>query len=151
MINKDRIVPVTKSDLLTVYATILQIMASGTPATFLNADNAEGDFTITADTSGLSGGLAIASEPVKSLLFALPLSPSSNIVFMFIPAVDFDGFTAWADAEGGSVMNLPYLGEVVADGATLHTFTYRGGQALITPLGTPITSDDSGEGGGEGE
>lgn len=150
MVNKDRIVPVTKTDLLSIYATIFQVMASDTPTTFLNADNAEGDFTITADTSGLSGGLAIASEPVKSLLFALPLSSSSNIVFMFIPAVDFEGFKAWADAEGGSVMDLPYLGEVIADGATLHTFRYMGGQAVIMPLGTPIT-EESGEGGGEGE
>lgn len=59
MINKDRIVPVTKTDLLTLYATIL--MLSGKPANVLKADDAEGHFTFPT-----LAGTYIAAEPVKS-------------------------------------------------------------------------------------
>jgi len=59
MINKDRIVPVTKTDLLTLYATILAL--GGKTFTVLKADDAEGHFTF--PTQGLT---YIAAEPVKS-------------------------------------------------------------------------------------
>lgn len=59
MINKDRIVPVTKTDLLTLYATILAL--GGKTFTVLKADDAEGHFTFPTQ-----GGTYIAAEPVKS-------------------------------------------------------------------------------------
>lgn len=58
MINKDRIVPITKTDLLTLYATILAL--GGTTATILKADDVEGNFTLPTEA-----GTYIAAEPVK--------------------------------------------------------------------------------------
>lgn len=78
MINKDRIVPVTKTDLLTLYFTVLRLTADVGIPQALDADDADGNFTL-PDTAGAT---FIASEPVKTFSGVL----GENTIVYFIPA-----------------------------------------------------------------
>ena len=62
MINKDRIVPVTKTDLLTLYGVILKQDSNNSSLAKLASSDVEGDFAIA------SAGTYIADQPVKSVL-----------------------------------------------------------------------------------
>lgn len=79
MINKDRIVPVTKTDLLTLYSAMLTI--AGTEVKKLS-DDIPGDFKVTED------GTYMADQPVKTLAL-----DTACVVYM-MPALDFIGVTA---------------------------------------------------------
>ena len=65
MINKDRIVPVMATDLLSLYGLILKMDSNNSSMVAVDATN-PGEFTV---ASG-AGSVLIASEPVKSLNFA---------------------------------------------------------------------------------
>ena len=84
MINKDRIVPVVKTDLISLYSVIL----AAASVTLTKADgNAEGEFKITAAPGS---GSIIASEPVKSLDFGSDVSAAT---VYFVPALGYEGFS----------------------------------------------------------
>lgn len=106
MINSDRIVPVTKTDLLTLLGTVLKI--ASVSVTALDASNPEGDFE-----QATNSATVICSEPVKSFNFGS--SVTAGAVY-FIPAYDYKGFTKTG-------ATLTETGEVEADGATLYTAT----------------------------
>lgn len=105
MINSDRIVPVTKTDLLTLYGNILKI--AGTEITALTTETTDGTFAITED------GTVIANEPVKSC----SVVAGTYATMYFIPTYDYEGFTI----AGAPVTTT---GDTVdPDGATLYTAT----------------------------
>lgn len=84
MINSERIVPITKSDLLSVFSVFLNLKFSDS-AKFLKADgNADGVVEVGSMTN-----LWMASEPVKKIVF------SADTVgfppFFFVASYDFDG------------------------------------------------------------
>lgn len=86
MINKDRIIPITETDLLSVFGTMLiaaAAAASGTAPELLEADN-PGQFTVTAAAKTL-----LANEPVETLDFAA--TATSGTVY-FVPAYNYTGF-----------------------------------------------------------
>ncbi len=115
MINPDRIVPVTKTDLLSLYSAILEI--ANVTVTKAEADDVEGNFTIATT------GNKIASEPVKTLNF----TAASGTVY-FIPAYDYAGISV-----NGSAVTP--TGEVNADGRTLYKAVLASGAVTITQVG----------------
>ena len=122
MINEDRIVSVTKTDLLSLYGVILKIA---------NVDVAKLDATATGTfkiSSALTTDYVLADEPVKSLDIASGVTSAS---IYFTAAYDFEGFTvggASATIASGSV-------EVDADGNTLYLAVLADGEITISKVG----------------
>ena len=95
MINKDRIVPIVKTDLLSLIGTILGLI--GTSYAVITA--ADGHFNVTG--SGAAGN-KLADQPVKSIDFKSGVT--SGTVF-FVADYDFEGFKiagVSANPEAGS-------------------------------------------------
>ena len=118
MINNDRIVPVVKTDLLTLYGTILKI--ASVSVTALAAADTVGDFEQTTNSATV-----ICSEPVKAFNFGS--SVTAGTVY-FIPAADFAGFT-----KTGATLTIS--GTVDADGSTLYTATLSSGTVTYAKVG----------------
>lgn len=114
MINNDRIVPVSATDLLSLYGVILQ--ASGKNVTAVAASN-PGQFSITAT------GAQLANEPIATCDFG-----ASSATLYFVPAYNFSGFTVNGVAATVS-------GDIVADGKTLYTATLASGNITIAKVG----------------
>lgn len=117
MINSDRIVPVTKIDLLSLYGLIIK--ARGTSTNAINANDVDGNFSQSAN------GTTFASQPVKSYDFGG--SVTSATVY-FVPAYDFVGFT-----KGGAAITTS--GTVEKDSATLYVATLASGSVTYTKAG----------------
>lgn len=113
MINNDRVVPVTKTDLLTLYGNMLKIASVNVTA--ISAADTDGDFVIAS-----ASGTVIANEPVKSL----EITAGTSATIYFIPAYDFTGFTI-----AGSPVTTTGT-TVDPDGVTLYTATLSGGNAI---------------------
>ena len=79
MINKDRIVPVTKSDLLSLYGTMLVL--SGKNVTVADAKTVNGAFELEET------GEFILSQPAKRV----DMNGDIQATFYFIPDYDFEG------------------------------------------------------------
>lgn len=120
MINTERIVPVTATDLLTLYGLILTMNSTYSGLTALAADNAVGDFSVTDGTNVL-----IANEPVKTIDIA---SDVSACTVVFVPSYDYEGFKI----NGAAVTPT---GSVSADGRTLYKAVLASGAITITKLG----------------
>lgn len=119
MINNDRIVPVEKVDLLTLYGNILVI--AGTTIDKVDATGASGAFELAEGS-----GNFIASEPVKSFDFGADVSAA---VVYFIPTYDYVGFSIAGSAvetEGD---------EVEAGGVDLYTATLADSAVTIAKVG----------------
>lgn len=154
MINNDRIVPVQKIDLLTLYGTIMTL--AGTEYTVLPAMDIEGDFVVA------EAGTYLANQPVKSLEFGEEVE--SGTVY-FVPAYDYAGITA-ANAGGGgggkiatrsSVPDETTEIGVQPDGVTLYVAMFAEGEVKISAIspvgdlaGTPVPASDDDQGGGGG-
>lgn len=118
MINTDRIVQVSKTDLLTLYGTILKI--AGTTVTAAQA-TAPGKFAITSAPNAL-----IAAEPVESLDFAAAVTSAT---VYFVAAYNYAGFSL-----AGTAVETAGA-DVVADAATLYTATLADGVVTIAKVG----------------
>lgn len=81
MVNNNRIVPVQKIDLLSLYATVYN-MTHETPINILESETVDGQFDVT------EAGTYIANQPVKTM--SLP-AEGGALVF-FVTDYDFDGF-----------------------------------------------------------
>lgn len=121
MINNERIVPVTKIDLLTLYGNIMKL--AGTSVSAINANGADGVFEIESGSGNL-----LASEPLKSCDFGESVSAA---VVYFIPAYDYVGFSI----EGTAVTPAAGSVDVDADGVTLYTATLATGAVTIAKVG----------------
>lgn len=120
MINNDRIVPITKIDLLTLYGLILKLAASTAP-TALDATDTVGDFE--QDTNSAT---VLCSEPVKSFNFGEDVTAGT---VYFVPAYDYAGFSidgTATETEGATV---------TADGRTLYSATLADGAVTIAQVG----------------
>ena len=122
MINRDRIVPVQKTDLLTLYGTIMKL--AGTSITVAQATT-PGEFTVTG--TGDVGNILV-SEPVKSLNFA---SGVTAAVVYFVAGYDYEGFSINGTPEE------PQAGSATVsnDLATLYTATLASGDITIAQKG----------------
>lgn len=123
MINSERIVPVTATDLLSLYATIFAF--SGGPDGVMKKFDAyddQGDFRAT-ETQVESMG--ICSEPVRTFDIGAAVTA---LFFAFIPAYDYKGFTVAGEA-------ITPEGAVEADGRTLYIARYAEETLTITKMG----------------
>lgn len=124
MINSDRIVPVTATDLITLYGLILkQDTTNNSTLAALNALDVEGDFKITSGSAPL-----LASQPAKSIDIDATASSVSAATIYFVPAYDYKGFTIDGVA-------ITPTGTVVADGSTLYKAVLATGAVTITKAG----------------
>lgn len=120
MINNNRIVPVMRTDLLTLIYTIMALI--GTSVTALVAS----DIGIFAATGTGDVGNLLANEPLVELNFA---SGVTAAVVYFIPDYYYKGFKVnnTAVTTAGAA--------VTPDGATLYKATLSGGTVTIAKVG----------------
>lgn len=131
MINKDRIVPVTKTDLLTLIGTIMALI--GTTYTALEPATIDGEFSVTG--SGAAGN-KLASQPVKSLDFATGVT--SGTVY-FVAAYDFEGITVAGVAPTWNTGSLE-TADVATDAATLYKAVLGSSKITLTAV-SPVAAD----------
>lgn len=122
MINTDRIVPVQKIDLISLYGLILLQNDDNSGLTAAEATH-PGIFEITDATN-----ILIANEPVATCDFAEDVTAAT---IYFVPAYNYTGFTlngaaATIDAESD---------DVEADGRTLYKAVLATGEITITKAG----------------
>ena len=118
MINSNRVVSVTRTDLISLYATIL-VGDQVSSLAKISATN-PGEFVLTTGS-----GNKIADEPIKSLEFG---SVTSMVIY-FVAALDFDGFYV------GGTKKVLAGDDVVADSAQLYTATLADGTVTIAKIG----------------
>lgn len=116
MINTDRIVPITKEDLISMYGLILLQASANSSMTALQANDVEGDFSC-------GTGIHLAAEPVKTCDFT-----GASGTLYFVPAFDYAGFT-----KSGAAVTV--TGDVAADGHTLYKAVLSSGTVTITKAG----------------
>lgn len=121
MINTNRIVPVTKIDLISLYALIMSLV--GTSYTTIDATDVNGDFEMESGS-----GNVIASQPVTTFDFATGVSSAK---VYFVPAFDYVGFSI----NGTAVTPQPASVEVAPDGVSLYTATLASGKVTIAKVG----------------
>lgn len=119
MINTNRIVPVQKIDLITLYAVIMSL--AGTSYTTIDATDVEGDFVMSSGS-----GNVVASQPVTTFDFATGVSSAK---VYFVPSFDYAGFSINGTA-------VTTAGATVApDGVSLYTATLSSGTVTIAKVG----------------
>ena len=119
MINKDRIVPVMATDLISLYAVILKQDSNNAPLAKATAKSAEGDFEITSAATPL-----LLNEPAKSIDLAAEVTSAT---LYFVPAYNFEGISlAGVKAE---------IADVDADGATLYSATLADSAVTVAKVG----------------
>lgn len=119
MINTDRIVSVSETDLLSLYSTILEI--GNVSATKLNADDVLGNFT-----QSTNNATVICTQPVKSFNFTA--AATAGTVY-FVPGTDFEGFMLAKSpaTTAGDTVN--------PDGHSLYSATLSGGTVTFAQIG----------------
>ena len=122
MINTNRIVPVTKIDLITLYGLILLQNGDNSSMTKLAASSVEGDFAIS------STGVKLCDQPMKKATFGSSIT--SGTIY-FVPAYDYVGF-----AKTGATLTVtaPDAG-ITADGHTLYKAVLSTNALTITQVG----------------
>lgn len=118
MINKDRIVPVTKTDLLSLYSVVLT--AAGVELQKAEATDIDGAFDI-QDVGGVN---MIANQPVISV----EINGADSVEFYFVADNAYKGFT-----QQGVVLEVE--GDVIADGSLYKASITDGGVTGITKVG----------------
>lgn len=126
MINTNRIVPITKCDLISMYGLILLQASANSALAKLEADTVEGDFTIKTNSAVL-----LADQPVKTVDIDATTSSVTAATLFFVPAYDYVGFTIDGVAEEAAEGSV----DVVADGHTLYKAVLASGDITITKVG----------------
>ena len=124
MVNKDFIIPVQKTDLLSLYGTVLTI---ANVSFAIAACSVEGECDVTG--SGSAGNF-LANGPVKSIDFK---SGVTGATVYFIPAYDYEGIKV---AGAAATMDAESV-EVDAVEANLYKAVLSSGEVTITAV-TPI-------------
>ena len=125
MVNTDRIVPIQKIDLLSMYGTILKL--ASVSATVLAAADINGDFSVTGTGAA---GTFLANQPVKTLDFAAGVT--SGTVY-FVAGYGFEGITV-AGAEATIDDSGLDLDDIKPDAVTLYTATLGSGEVTIAAI-----------------
>ena len=124
MINKDRIVPITVIDLISMYGLILLQDSNNSSLAALESSTVDGQFEV----ASTAGSLLIANEPVKTLDFKTGYSAGT---VYFVPAYDYAGFMV---AGAAVTPTVPTEG-ILADGRTLYKAVLSSGAVTITKVG----------------
>lgn len=123
MINKDRIVPVQATDLLSLYGLILKMDSNNATLAKLDALDVDGNFKVTSGSAPL-----LCSQPAETIDIDATASSVSACTVYFVPAYDYNGFTI----DGSAVTPT---GSVDADGVTLYKAALSSGAITITKIG----------------
>lgn len=123
MINSDRIVPIQKCDLISMYGLVLLQNSNNSSLAKLAADDL-GQFQVKTNSAVL-----LAAEPVVTVDFDATASSVSAGTVYFVAAHDYAGFTIDGDAVATAGA------EVVADGVTLWKATLATGTVTIAKVG----------------
>ena len=126
MINTNRIVPITKVDLITMYGLILLQASANSSLAKLASDDVEGDFSIKTNSAVL-----IADQPVKSVDIDATASSVSAATLFFVPAFDYEGFTV----DGAAATIADNNVTVNPDGHTLYKAVFGSSTVTITQVG----------------
>ena len=123
MINKDRIVPVQATDLLSLYGLILKMDSNNSSLAKLDALDVDGAFKVTSGSAPL-----LCSQPAETIDIDATASSVSSATIYFVPAYDYKGFSI----DGSAVTPT---GSVDADGVTLYKAALSSGAITITKVG----------------
>lgn len=126
MINNNRIVPIEKCDLISMYGLILLQNSSFSALAKLAADSIDGDFQVKTNSA-----VVICDQPVKSVDIDATASSVSACTVFFVADYAYEGFSIDGVAEtpaDGSV-------DVAADGHTLYKAVLSSGDITITKVG----------------
>jgi hypothetical protein len=123
MINKDRIVPVQATDLLSLYGLILKMDSNNSTLAKLDALDVDGNFKVTSGSAPL-----LCSQPAETIDIDATASSVSSATIYFVPAYDYKGFTI----DGSAVTPT---GSVDADGVTLYKAALSSGAITIAKVG----------------
>ena len=122
MINADRIVPVQKTDLLSLYSVILA--AASVTLTKADPSDVEGHVAI---ATGSNSTHHLVSAPALSIDFAGTVT-ADNVYFVARPG--FEGFKV------GTTKITPTGADIAEDGVTLYKAVLSGGNAVaVTKYG----------------
>lgn len=119
MINTNRIVPIEKCDLLSMYGLILLQDSNNSSMTALQASTVDGQFAC-------GTGVKLAAQPVKSCNFT-----GSSGTLYFVADYDYEGFTVSGSAATIADNDV----EVVPDARTLYKAVLSSGTVTITQIG----------------
>lgn len=122
MINKDRIVPISKTDLLTMVGMTLNLI--GTSFDVIASKNVDGDFDVTG--SGAAGN-KLVNQPAKTIDFKSGVT--SGTVY-FVASYDFDGIKV----AGSAATIADGSATVKNDGATLYKAVLADSAVTITAV-----------------
>lgn len=125
MINSDRIVPVTKTDLISLYSTILLQASGNSGLAKLESTDIAGNYQIKTNN-----GVLIADQPVVSCDIDATTSSVSACTLYFMTDPAFTGFTIDGVAEEAAAGSV----DVVADGS-LYKAVLASGDITITKVG----------------
>lgn len=123
MINSNRIVPVTASDLVTLYGVILKQNSSNGSLAKLDPLDVTGNFKVTSGSAPL-----LCSQPVETIDIDKTASSVSAATIYFVPAFDYAGFKVDGSA-------ITPTGTVDADGSTLYKAEFATNAVTITKVG----------------
>ena len=121
MINTDRIVPVTKTDLLALYSVILLQNGDNSSLEKLT-DGIEGDFAVSTASK-----VYLADQPVKTVTFGSSIT--SGTVF-FVAAMDYAGFK-----KTGATLTVTAPDEGILTDGTLYKAVLSTNALTITKVG----------------
>lgn len=125
MINSNRIVPVTKTDLISLYGLILKQNSSYGSLAKLVSDDIVGNYQVKTNSA-----IVIADQPLVSCDIDATASSVSGCTVFFVADDGYKGFSIDGVAEtpaGGSV-------DVVADGS-LYSAVLSSGDITISKVG----------------
>lgn len=125
MINSDRIVPVTKTDLISLYSTILLQASGNSGLAKLASTDIAGNYQIKTNN-----GVLIADQPVVSCDIDATTSSVSACTLYFMADPAFTGFTIDGVAEAAAAGSV----DVVDDGS-LYKAVLASGDITITKVG----------------
>lgn len=119
MINTNRIVPVERVDLLSLYGLILKQDSNNSSMVALQASSIDGDFAV-------GTGLYLAAQPLKTANF----TGSSGTIY-FVADYAYEGFTV--DGAAATIANNGVT--VKPDACTLYKAALSTGTVTITQIG----------------
>lgn len=116
MVNTNRIVPIEKIDLISMYGLILLQASANSSMTVLESSTVDGQYSC-------GTGIKLADQPVKSCDFT-----GASGTLYFVPDYAYEGFT-----KSGAAVTVS--GTVVPDGVTLYKAVLSSGTVTITKAG----------------
>lgn len=128
MVNKDRVIPVQKTDFLSLIATVMAL--NGTSFTVLKSPDVDGNF-VSAVTGSV--GNVLCNQPVKTL--ALSGSATSATVY-FVCDYAFEGIKVGSSAATIASAGLSYA-DLLKDGITLYKAVLATGEITLSAV-TPV-------------